>query len=462
MTSALHRWLARLGLDRPELRAWAMYDWANSAIYVIIVTAVFPIFFTSVAGAGLTPVVANFRFSVATTLGLVVIAALAPLLGTVADQRGSKLRFLAIFMALGAAATAAMFFIHRGDWLLALVLFIAVNIGVNGSFVFYDALLPHVARPAEVDRVSTAGYALGYIGGGLLLAAGLVMIQRPAWFGLPSGAGLSSAQATLPARLLFVITAVWWVVFSLPMFRRVREPPPVPRAAADAGRSALAASWAQLRRTFHELRSYRQAILMLLAFLVYNDGIGTIIRMATPYGTAIGIGPSVMIAAIVLVQFVGIPFAFIFGALASRIGAKRAIYLGLVVYCAISVVGYFMRTGREFILLALLVGMVQGGTQALSRSLFASMIPRQKSGEFFGFFSVFEKFAGIFGPALFSVAIAATGSSRAALLSIICFFVLGALLLLPVDVAAGQAQARAAEAALDAGAAGREPLTSPA
>jgi UMF1 family MFS transporter len=167
-----------------------------------------------------------------------------------------------------------------------------------------------------------------------------------------------------------------------------------------------------------------------------------------------------MIAAIVLVQFVGIPFAFIFGALASRIGAKQAIYLGLVVYCGISVVGYFMRTGREFILLALLVGMVQGGTQALSRSLFASMIPRQKSGEFFGFFSVFEKFAGIFGPALFSVAIAATGSSRAALLSIIFFFVLGALLLLPVDVAAGQAQARAAEAALDAGSAGREPVTS--
>ena len=438
-------WLARLGLDRPELRAWAMYDWANSAMYVIVVTAVFPIYYASVTAAGMPSVTATSRFGIATTLGLAIIALLAPLLGTIADQSASKLRLLAVFMGIGAAATAGLFFTGRGDWLPALLLFIVANIGVNGSFVFYDSLLPHIAEPDEVDRVSTAGYALGYIGGGLLLAFGLVMIQRPGWFGLPSGEDLTSAQATLPARLLFLLTAVWWVLFSIPLFRRVHEPPPAPAPAGDAARSVVVRSWTQLVRTFRDLRRYRQAVLFLLAFLIYNDGIGTIIRMATVYGTEIGIGQSAMIAAIVLVQFVGIPFAFAFGALAGRVGAKAAIFLGLAVYGGISVLGYFMKNGTHFLMLAVLVGMVQGGTQALSRSLFASMIPRQKSGEFFGFFSVFEKFAGIFGPALFSLTIAITGSSRASLLSIIVFFVAGGLLLIPVDVQRGQAEARAAE-----------------
>jgi MFS transporter, UMF1 family len=437
--------LSRLGLDRPELRAWAMYDWANSAMMVIVVTAVFPIFFASVAADGLDPTTATARFSLATTLGLAIIAALSPLLGGAADRSASKLRFLGLFLALGVIATGLMFFIGRGDWLFALVLFVVANIGANGSFVFYDALLPHVARQDEMDRVSTAGFALGYVGGGLLLAFSLALIQRPAWFGLPSGEGISPADATLPVRITFLLTAVWWVCFSIPLFRRVSEPPPTRAVGAD-GDSGTSGIWRQLRHTLRDLRSYPQALLMLVAFLIYNDGIGTIIRMATIYGTEIGIDRGALIAAIVLVQFVGIPFAFLFGMLAGRIGAKHAIFLGLVAYAGISVVGYFMRTATHFLILASLVGMVQGGTQALSRSLFASMIPRSKSGEFFGFFSVFEKFAGIFGPAFFSIAITLTGSSRASLLSIILFFVAGGLLLSRVDVEAGQRAARAADA----------------
>ena len=441
--------LARLGLDRPELRAWAMYDWANSAMMVIVVTAVFPIFFGSYAAAGLAPATATARFSLATTLGLAVIALLAPLLGALADFTAAKLRLLGGFLLLGAASTAAMFFIGRGDWVPALVLFVLANIGANGSFVFYDALLPHVARPDEMDRVSTAGYALGYVGGGLLLLFALAMIQHPGWFGLPSGPDLTPAQATLPARLSFLITGVWWIVFAIPLFRRIGEPPASPRSAEEAGRSAVAASFLRLGRTFRDLRRYRQALLMLVAFLIYNDGIGTIIRMATIYGTEIGIGQAELIGAIVLVQFVGIPCAFAFGALAGRIGAKRAIFLGLAAYGGISVLGYYMTTGRDFLVLAALVGVVQGGTQALSHSLFASMIPRQKSGEFFGFFSVFEKFAGILGPLVFSLVILWTGSSRASLLSIITFFVVGGLLLAFVDVAAGQTMAREAERAIE-------------
>ncbi|HYQ81136.1 MAG TPA: MFS transporter [Anaeromyxobacteraceae bacterium] len=236
--------------------------------------------------------------------------------------------------------------------------------------------------------------------------------------------------------------AAWWVLFSLPLFRRVPEPAVAPRPPGGPGAARLAAR--RLAGTFRALRAHRPALLMMAAFLVYNDGIGTIIRMATIYGTEVGIGEGALIAAVLLVQFIGVPAAFAFGALAGRIGAKRAILLGLAVYGVATVYGYFMRTATDFFLLAVMVGLVQGGTQALSRSLFASLIPRQQSGEFFGFFSVMDKVAGIFGPLVFAAASTATGSSRAAILSVIGFFAVGALLLALVDVEAGQRAARQA------------------
>jgi UMF1 family MFS transporter len=348
-------------------------------------------------------------------------------------------------MLIGVASVAGMFFIERGDLDLASGLFAVSLVGVAGSIVFYEALLPHIARPREIDRVSTAGYALGYLGGGVLLALNLAWIQRPDWFGLPSGPGLTSSQATLPVRLAFVSVAIWWTLFSLPLFRRVPEPPAAVEPDERPGRNPVVTAFIRLGETFRELRSYRNAFLMLLAFLIYNDGIQTIIKMATAYGTELGIGQSALIAAILLVQFVGIPCSFLFGILAGRIGAKQAVFLGLLAYAAISVLGYFMKTAGHFFVLAGLVGMVQGGTQALSRSLFASMIPQHKSGEFFGFFSVFEKFAGIFGPLIFAGTIAATGSSRNAILSVIAFFAVGALLLARVDVGEGQRVAQEAD-----------------
>jgi UMF1 family MFS transporter len=444
-------WLGALGLDRPELRAWAMYDWANSAMVTTIIAAVFPIFFANFAAAGLPAARATEYFATASTVGMVIVAFLSPVLGTIADTRPVKKRLLAWFLGLGVGAVGAMFFIQKGQWAFAAALFVLANIGANGSFVFYDALLPHVARPDEVDRVSTAGYALGYLGGGILLVLNLLWIQKPGWFGLPSGPGLTPSEASLPARLAFVSVAVWWLVFSVPLFRTVPEPKAGPEA-GDAEPAdgpprfhPLADAFARLAGTFRELRRYRQGFLMLLAFLIYNDGIGTIFRMATTYGASIGIDAGAMIGALVLVQFVGIPFAFGFGALAGRVGAKRSIVLGLVVYVGISVLGYFMKTATHFYLLALLVGMVQGGTQALSRSLFASLIPRDRSGEFFGFFAVTEKFAGIFGPALFALSVRLAGDTRHALLSVIPFFVVGVGLLGLVDVEAGQREARAVE-----------------
>jgi UMF1 family MFS transporter len=437
--------LARLGLHRPELRAWVLYDWANSAFVTTIVAAVFPVYFSSVAGAGLTPSGATQRYAIATTFALVVVAVIAPVLGTIADAAASKKRFLAGFLALGVASVAALFFVERGEWPLAAALFVVANIGANGSFVFYDALLPHLARGDELDRVSTAGYALGYLGGGLLLAANLAWIQRPDLFGLPSGPGLTPSEATLPARLAFLSVAIWWGVFALPLLLRVPEPR-VAGARVRLG-AATAEALRRLRHTASALRRHPQAALLLVAFLVYNDGIGTIIRMATIYGTEIGLGRGALIGAILLVQLIGIPFAFLFGALAGRIGAKRAIFLSLAVYTVVSVLGFFVRTAAEFYAMAILVGMVQGGSQALSRSLFARLIPASRSGEFFGFFAVTEKFAGIFGPGLFAAAIALTGSSRAAILSVIAFFVAGGALLARVDVAEGERAARATEAA---------------
>ena len=440
--------LARLGLDRPELRAWAMYDWAASSVQTTVMVAVFPIYFVKVAGAGLAEGGATQRLATVNTIALVLIALASPVLGAVSDYGGNKKQFIAAFMAVGAAAVAGLFFVHTGDLTLASWLFVLASIGVAGSFVFYEALLPHIARGRELDRVSTAGYAVGYVGGGILLALNLAWIQKPAWFGLPAGPGLGESAATLPARLAFLSVAVWWLVFSIPLFRRVPEPPARLEPDEQRGQSPIRMAFVRLGETFRELRGYRQAFLMLLAFLIYNDGIQTIIKMATAYGTELGIDQSALIGAILLVQFVGIPCSFLFGMLAGRIGAKRALFLGLLAYTAISILGFYMKTAAHFYVLAGLVGMVQGGTQALSRSLFASMIPQHKSGEFFGFFSVFEKFAGIFGPLIFAGTIAATGSSRNAILSVIGFFAVGAAILAFVDLDAGQREARAADAAV--------------
>jgi UMF1 family MFS transporter len=428
--SGWHRTLQRLGLDRPELRAWAMYDWANSAFMTTIITAVFPYYYQTVAAEGLDPAAAIARFGLASTVAVSAVAVLSPILGALADYAGIKKRMLALFMGTGVLATAAMALVGPGDWLLALVLFVIGNIGAFGSMAFYDSLLPHVARHDEIDRVSSAGYAIGYLGGGLLLALNAAWLLSPATFGLADrGAG---------ARLSFLSVAVWWCVFALPLFRHVPEPPRALEADERPGANPLGAAFSRLGETFRELRTYRQAFLMLAAFAVYNDGINTIIRMATIFGTQIGLGAADLMPAILMVQFVGVPFAFLFGGLAGRIGVKPAIFLALAVYTGISTLGYFMTSA--------LVATVQGGSQALSRSLFATMVPRHKSSEFFGFFGIFEKFTGILGPAIFTGAVATTGSTRIAILSVMGFFIVGGALLAFVNVADGQRAAREANA----------------
>ena len=426
------RLLEKLGLGTRELRAWAMYDWANSAFWTTIVAAIFPIYFQKVAAANLPPAVATVRFAWGTTLSILVMAIIAPILGSVADRAPIKKRLLALFVAIGSIATGAMFFIARGEWLFALSLFVIGNIAVAASIVFYESMLPHIAPPDQLDRVSTAGYAMGYVGGGVLLAINIVMMTKPEWFWLPD------KETAVRASLASV--AVWWAVFSIPLLRDVPEP--AHRDDPAAGSAGFVGAVRGLLATFRELRRYKQAFLLLLAFLIYNDGVQTIIRMATIYGTEIGLDDNAMIGALLVTQFIGIPFAFLFGTLAGRIGAKTAIFVGLAVYSVITVLGYFMRSSSEFFALAVLVGMVQGGTQALSRSLFASMIPREKSSEFFAFFGVFERYAGVLGPAAFAWVVAHSGTSRNAILSVLAFFVIGAAFLAFVDVEDGRAAVR--------------------
>jgi len=430
--------LERLGLHRSELRAWALYDVANSA-WMTTVKQVFQVFFPLVAAvAGLTAAQARARFAFATSLAVVVIGLSGPLLGALADYRGSKKAFLGAFLAVGSVATAAMYLIGAGQWGFALATFVVGNVCVTATLAFYNALLPAIASSEEVDRVSTAGFALGYLGGGLLLAVNMILIASPERFGL--------ADRDAAMRLSFLSVAVWWVVWSIPLFRTVREPAARLEEGEHGGENPLRIAVRRLKETFRELRHHRDAALLLLAFLIYNDAINTIISLAITFGDEVGISYSSLLGTLLLVQFVGVPFAFAFGSLADRIGTKRAIYVALAVYAGISVYGYFLQTATQFYVLGFFVGTVQGGAQALGRSLFATLIPKHKAGEMFGFFGVFDRFGGAIGSFIFGVFLTLTGSSRPGILTLVLFFVLGAFLLSRVDVERGRRMAREADA----------------
>ncbi len=651
---------------RRRIRAWAMYDWANSAFATTILAAVLPIYYSQVAGATLpSAAVATSYWSLGLSISLLVVAVLSPILGTISDIMRGKKQFLSVFVAIGVLATAGLVFVGTGDWVLASALAIVGRIGFNGSITFYDALLPHVAREKDQDRVSTLGYALGYLGGGILLAINAVMIFT---LGFAEG-----------ARWSFLSVAVWWAVFSIPVFRQVPEPASATEKLAP-GETIIAASFKRIRETLRDIRRYRELFKFLIAFLIYNDAIGTIIGLAAIYGAELGFGDIELILALLLVQFVGIPFSIVFGYLPSKetkrrplyfsiilfnmialplvgivgsrllpqsttgmllqpyetvdefagtgvygpdhealvfsndwqtevvpaavlgaetdvpyifstsdnarmdftfngrevmlvhstgpdhgvwtafmddvpllaegeagelvpltidaysptlrygvtqtfsaeqpgthtlsllpatanpqstgnvisiaqaevllpvsqsslptilgaviatqlvgiafsyvigqrifarmaetLNTKRSILLALMIYSVIAVWGYFVNSTFEFWFLAWTVAVVQGGSQALSRSLYAYMSPASKSGEFFGLFAVMEKFASFLGPLIFALAVLVFGSSRPAIVALIAFFIIGGYLLTRVDVEEGRLVARAEDATVFGG-----------
>ncbi len=416
------------------INSWAMYDWANSAFATTIMAAVLPIYYRTIAEPTLSGNQITSYWAYTNSIALLLIALLSPVLGAMADFRGQKKRFLTVFALLGILATAFMFFLTTGNWLLASSLFILGNIGFAGANIFYDSLLPHIAKKDDIDQISTRGYAMGYLGGGILLAVNLAMIMFA-----------PDNLTILMTRISLASVAIWWLLFTIPLWRNVSEPPRK-IFQGEAGENPIKAGFGRLAETFKEIQKYSELFKFLIAFWLYNDGIGTIIKMATTYGDEIGIQDTSLILVLLIVQFVGIPFSFAFGWLAKKIGTKKSIYLSLGVYTAISIGGYFLSNATHFLILGFAVAMVQGGAQALSRSLYGRMVPKAQSAEFFSFFSVSGKFAGIFGPLVFGLVSQLFGNSRLGIVSLIVFFIAGSILLTRVDEEKGIQVAKEADA----------------
>jgi UMF1 family MFS transporter len=406
-------------LTRRPVVAWALYDWANSAFATTVMAGFFPVFFKQYWNAGVEATVSTARLGFLNGFSSACVALLAPVLGTIADRSSSRVRLLMTFTVLGAAATAALALVDQGHWLLAAALFLAAALGFWGGLVFNDSLLLHVAAPDEYDLVSGFGYALGYLGGGLLFALNVLMTLKPHWFGL--------ADTAAAVRASFVLVGLWWFVFALPLARHVREPAAGDRRAA--GRGAIRQAFAELATTFRQIRAYRPVLWFLAAYWLYIDGVNTIIKMAVDYGLSLGFDSSNLLTALLLTQFVAFPAALAFGWLGQRIGPRNGIFIGLAVYAGVTTYAYFLDEVRDFYLLAVVIGLVQGGVQSLSRSYFGRLVPEGKSSEFFGFYNMMGKFAAVLGPLLAGGVAWLTGNSRLAILSILVLFVGGAALL---------------------------------
>jgi UMF1 family MFS transporter len=427
--------------ERKAIWGWALYDWANSAFATTVMAGFFPVFFKQYWSHGADVNLSTAQLGFGNAAAGLVMALMAPVIGAAADRASARRRSLAFFAYLGASATAALYLVGQGQWAWAIGCYALGIIGFSGANVFYDALLPSVAPPERIDTVSSLGYALGYLGGGLLFLLNVAMTLSPQRFGL--------ADSAAAVRFSFVTVAVWWGVFTVFTIRWVPEP----RSAAALGLlPAVAAGVRQLRETFRRIRQFKPALLFLAAYWCYIDGVDTIIRMAVDYGLSLGFPSTDLIAALLVVQFVGFPAALVFGRLGHRWGARRAIFLAIAIYMGVTVWGAMMTSRMEFYVMAVIIGLVQGGIQALSRSYYARLIPAGHPAEFFGFYNMLGKFASILGPALMGAVglltrqalmpaapsaeqliLIGQTASRAGILSLLILFALGALLLWRVE-----------------------------
>jgi UMF1 family MFS transporter len=407
---------------RRDTVSWALYDWANSAFATTVLAGFFPVFFQQFWSTGVDPTISTSRLGFANAIAGIIVAVLAPVLGAIADRTAGRKRQLVMWAMLGVIGTASLGFIGQGEWWWAAACFVMAGIGFNAANVFYDALLLDVASDNELDQVSAFGYALGYLGGGLLFAVNVLMTLNPQWFGLES-----AAEAV---QFSFFTVAAWWFLFTLPLARNVREKPaPAPAAGLRvAARDGLR----ELRSTIRHVGQYRHITLFLIAYWLYIDGVHTIYTMAVDYGVALGLPSSSLLAALLLTQFVAFPSALALGWLGNRWGPKRGILLCIVVYLSATLYAYFLDTVVEFFGLAVVVGLVQGGIQSLSRSLFGRLVPEGRGGEFFGFFNLMGKFASFLGPMLIASVALITGDSRLSVTSLVVLFIAGGLVLLKV------------------------------
>jgi UMF1 family MFS transporter len=392
-----------------------MYDWANSAFSTTVMAGFVPVLFQQYWSAGVRAAESSWRLGLTNSIASLVVALAAPALGAVADAGGRRKRFLLIATAIGVVATAGLALVGRGEWRMASVTFGIGVLGFSAAMIFYDSLLIDVSTPGTADRISSRGFALGYLGGGVLFALNVLMAQKPAWFGLP--------DATAAARVSFLSVAVWWAVFSIPLFRHVREQVVTP------SKTSVRAGLAELIGTFHHLRRHRNAFLFLLGYWFYIDGVHTIVRMAVDYGISLGFPSAALILALLVTQFVGFPAALLFGRIGERFGARTGIFLAIGVYMGICVWGYRLAHVWEFYALAGAIGLVQGGINSLSRSLFSRLAPPGHSAQFFGFYNTVGRFSAVLGPVLMGLVARATGNPRLSMLALTLLFLIGAMLL---------------------------------
>ena len=414
-----------------EVVSWALYDWANSAFATTVMAGFFPVFFKQYWNAGVEVTTSSFRLGLANSVASLIVVFLAPVLGAIGDQGGVRKRFLLFFAGVGVIMTGSLFFVAHGNWQLAVFIYVLGFIGFSGSNVFYDSLLVNVASNGKEDMVSALGFALGYLGGGLLFAFNVVMTLKPDWF------GLSDSNAAV--RISFLSVAVWWAIFSLPVMFWVKEPPVRHRS---CGWTMLTGGFKQLKTTFAEIRKLRVVLLFLMGYWLYIDGLDTIVRMAVDYGMSLGFAASSLIVALLITQFVGFPSAILFGKLGEKLGTKNAILLGIGVYVGVTVWGRFMDSTSEFYILAVAIGLVQGGVQSLSRAFYSRIIPANRAAEFFGFYNMLGKFAAVIGPMLMGLVGVLTGNPRHSILSVVILFLAGGVILYFVDEGQGARIAR--------------------
>ncbi len=419
--------------EKKRIYGWAMYDWANSAYATTIMAGFFPLFFKAYYSADTDVTVSTAQLGLANSVSSIIVVLLAPLLGAIADAGGIRKRFLLLFAFLGILMSAALALVGKGQWELAALVYVLGNIGFMGSNIFYDSFLPSVTTEAKFDRVSGLGYALGYLGGGILFALNVAMVQMPDLFGLADKAAAIKAS--------FVSVALWWMLFSIPLLLWVEERRG-PRRLGVVKLSTL--GYRRLIRTFRKIRHLRGLFLFLVAYWFYIDGVDTVIRMAVDYGMAIGFESGDLIKALLIVQFIGFPATILVAKLAQMWDTKKAIYLTLGVYVLITILASSMHAVEEFYLLAAMIALVQGGIQAMSRSYYSRMIPAEYSAEFFGFYNFLGKFATVLGPLLIGVVAVMTHSSRAGIASVAVFFVAGAVMLFFIDEKKVAAEVRTA------------------
>ncbi|MFK7859018.1 MAG: MFS transporter [Granulosicoccus sp.] len=400
--------------------SWAFYDWANSAFATTVMAGFFPLFFKQYWSQGVEVTTSTFWLGFGNSIASFTILLMAPLLGALADSGGIHKRLLAGFALLGILCTAGFFLIGAGAWQWAIILYVIAIIGFSGANVFYDAMLPSLTGANDFHRLSALGYSMGYLGGGLLFLVNVAMTLKPELFGL--------ADASEAVRYSFLSVAIWWFVFMLPLLLGVTEIP-----ATDQDRLSVKREVKKVVDTLKEIRTHRNLWMFLLAYWFYIDGVATIIRMAVDYGMAIGLPANSLIVALLLVQFIGFPATLVFGRIGQRFGAKTGLWIGLWAYVIATVCAAFMTSSLEFYVLAVALGLVQGGVQSLSRSLFGQLIPPGKSGEYFGFLNMLGKAAAVLGPLLVGVVAATTGNSRIGLLSILVLFLAGMWFLHKVD-----------------------------